>query len=343
MKPTIKDVARLAGVSVGTASKVINRQGNVAAGLQERVREAIRLLNYHPNAIARSLKSSTTHTVAILLGDITNPFQMTMAKGVEETVSAQGYQLLIGSTRENPEVERQKLLMLHEKQVEGVIVCSTGQADEEICALLRGNVQVVLVDRPLYRLGTDIVADDSGSGMELLVRHLFEAGHRRIGIVHGSRETVHGQLRYEAAMQALARWKLDRDPELQFDGGFTFEGGMRAVDALLGLNMAPTALLAANNNMTAGILRACRDRGIRIPQDVSVVSFGGLEYGWNLVVPTVTHVNQSPFEIGNRAAELLLARLNGTAPALPTRLLLEPALVPGESSGPARRDFLHDS
>lgn len=342
MKPTIKDVAKAAGVSVGTASKVINRKGQVAAALQEKVRDAVVRLNYHPNAVARSLKSSSTRTIAILLGDITNPFQMMMAKGVEEAAYSRDYQLLIGSTKEDPEVEKKQLQVLMEKRVEGIVYCSTGKVDEEIRTLLRRNVQIVFVDRPVYEFHTDIIADDCMAGMELLVRHLAECGHRRVGVVHGNLDSIHGRWRYDGAMRAFVRYGLDAGDDLQFVGNFTFDGGVQAVSALLAGVSPPTALIAANNNMAAGILRGCRDRNIRIPQDVSVASFGPLEYAWNLIAPTVTHVTQSPLAIGRKAAELLLNRLErvSAAQTSPTHLFLPPELIVGESTGvpgPERR------
>lgn len=332
MKTTIKDVAKLAGVSIGTASKVINHKGRVAPELQAKVHAAVRELHYRPNAIARSLKSSSSRTVAILLGNITNPFQMTMAKGVEEVTYAGDYQLLISSTKEEPDVERKKLQLLHEKQVEGVIICSTGKANEEIGNLVRSNLPIVFVDRPIYRFQADNVADDCMVGMEQLVRHLYECGHRSIGVVHGDLNSIHGKMRHDAVLKALASFGLEIRPEWHVHGGFTFEGGIAAVHRLLGKPSAPTALLSANNNMTAGMMHGCRERGIRIPDDVSLVSFGGLEYNWNLITPTVSHIRQSPLEIGKKAAELLISRISGAAETAPVELLLKPAFIRGDSS-----------
>src|SRR5690606_2829186 len=156
---------------------------------------------------------------------------------------------------------------------------------------------IVFVDRPVAQFqadDVDVVADDNILGMELLVQHLHAYGHRRIGIVHGDLNSIHGRLRYEGALRALARFGLDPSTDLHYNGNFTFEGGSDAVYRLPGGCLRPTALLAANNNVTAGILHACRQRQIRIPQDVSVVSFGELAYAWNLIQPVITHVSQSP-------------------------------------------------
>lgn len=332
MKPTIKDVARLAGVSVGTASKVVNGEGRVGPELQAKVREAVSRLNYHPNAVARSLKSAHTRTVAVLLGDLTNPFQMTLAKGIEEVLYEHDYHLLICSTKENPQTERNNIRMLREKRVDGVIACTTGRANEELRELIGEGIPLVLVDRPVPPLPVDIVADDALKGMELLVRHLAGLGHRRIAAVHGDPGSLHGALRRDGMAKAMAGCGLELPPERQFAGGFTFEGGRQAVDAFFRLSEPPTAVVSANNNMTAGLLRACRDRGLRIPRDLSIVSFGGLEYTWNLITPSVTYVSQAPLTIGRKAAELVLRRLRKEA-AEPARILLTPELIAGESSG----------
>ncbi|WP_135553581.1 LacI family DNA-binding transcriptional regulator [Paenibacillus cymbidii] len=332
MKPTLKDVAKLAGVSIGTASKVVNGEGNVRAELQEKVWEAVRELHYLPNAVARSLKSASTRTIAVLLADITNPFQMSLAKGIEDVTYDRGYQLLISSTREDPAIERQNLRMLHEKRVDGIIVCTTGKVNEDIRALIESGIPVVLVDRPVPSLSADSVADNNMLGMELLVGHLAERGHRRIGIVHGDLNSIHGQLRCDGIAKAMAQRGLDLPPEREYLGRFAFDGGREAVEAFSRLAERPTAIISANNNMTAGILSASRDKGIRIPEDWAVVSFGELEYNWNLITPTVTAVSQAPLAIGRKAAELVLARLlNGRSDDI-AHVLLTPSLRSGESS-----------
>ncbi|GIP31406.1 LacI family DNA-binding transcriptional regulator [Paenibacillus sp. J2TS4] len=332
MQPTIKDVAKRAGVSVGTASKVINGGGNVKPELKERVRRAVKELNYLPNAVARSLKSSNTHTVAVLLADVTNPFQMTLAKGIEDVMYKRDYQLLISSTKENVEIERKNLMMLYEKRVDGIIVCTTGQANDEIRAIIRRHIPVVLVDRPVYSLATDIVADNSMVGMELLVQHLVELGHRRIGVVHGDLNTIHGKIRHDSVQKALERFQLPMVPELQYTGGFSYSGGASALEHFIALDDPPTALLSANNNMTAGIMKACRHRDIHIPDDMTLVSFGELEYNWNLITPSVTHVSQSPLIIGQKAAELLLNRLQNEGKEEVSHVFYTPELIIAESS-----------
>jgi LacI family transcriptional regulator len=331
-KITIKDVAKRAGVSLGTASKVINGQGNVDPKLRDKVMEAVSDLNYRANAIARSLRSSSSFTLAVMLADITNPFQMMLARGIEEVAYKNGYHLLMSSTKEDPEIERQNLNMLFEKRVDGLILVTTGQSNDELYTFLRAGVPVVLIDRPVTSLPVDIVADDNLLGMELLIDHLYQFGHRRIAYVGGDESQIHGRMRYQGVMNAFEKHRLKLLPELHRQGKFTYESGYEAVQYLFGLDEPPTAILSANNNITAGILRASRDLGIRIPQDLSVVGFGDLEYSWNLIVPSVTVVSQSPLMIGRRAAELILQRLTSTEDLPRTHIYLTPELLVRDSS-----------
>ncbi len=331
-KITIRDVARLAGVSLGTVSKVINNQGNVQAVLQVKVKNAIKDLNYSPNLIARSLKSSVSRTIAVLLSTVTNPFQMALAKGIEEVVFKNDYRLIISSTNEDPEIERKNLEMFYEQRVDGIILCSTGQANDEIVSLVNRNVPIVLVDRPIHHLPVDIVSDDNDIGMQKLITYLFELGHRKIGVVHGDLTTIHGKLRHNAVLHYLKEYSLST--KYQFMGNFSYEGGQQAMEYFLSLEDQPTAILSSNNNMTAGVIKASQRLGIKIPDDFTVVSFGELEYMWDIILPKVTSVVQSPNAIGREAATILLKNRieNETFQSQPIRLLIEPHLLNGNSS-----------
>lgn len=330
-KSTIRDVAKLAGVSIGTVSKVINKQGNVQGDLQQKVKEAIKALNYSPNMIARSLKSSISRTIAVILSNITNPFQMALAKGIEEVAFNNDYRVIICSTNEDPETERKNLKMFYEQRVDGIILCSTGKVNDELHSLIERNVPIVLVDRPIYQLNVDIVADDNEIGMRKLIAYLYEIGHRKIGVVHGDLNTIHGKLRYKAALQTLKEYGILTN--YQYIGDFTYEGGQRGLEHFLSLKEQPTAILSSNNNMTAGILKASQRLKIQIPDQFTLVSFGELEYLWDLILPKVTSVIQSPKKIGREAALILLKkRIDNETFQPPIRKLIEPYLSLGNSS-----------
>ncbi|WP_010281213.1 LacI family DNA-binding transcriptional regulator [Bacillus timonensis] len=331
-KVTIRDVAELAGVSLGTASKVINNTGNVQIELKDKVNAAIKALQYSPNMIARSLKSSVSKTIAVLLSNLTNPFQMTLAKGIEEVIFEKDYLFIISSTNENPTIERKNLQMFYEQRVDGIILCSTGHVNEEIISLAERNIPIVLVDRPISHLPVNIVADDNFIGMEKLVTYLYELGHKEIGVVHGDLNTIHGRIRHKAVLQSLVKYGLST--RHQYIGDFTYKGGQNAVDYFLSTTNVPTAIITSNNNMTAGVLKACQNYKITIPEQLTVVSFGELEYEWDLIVPKVTSVVQSPREIGKKAATILLEQLKNGGHHQNIQIFIEPEIVIGNSSSP---------
>ncbi len=196
------------------------------------------------------------------------------------------------------------------KRVDGIIVCTTGKVNDEIRTLIDRQIPIVLVDRPVLSVPADIVADNNMLGMELLTRHLVELGHWRIGVVHGDIHTVHGKIRHDGIISAFSAYGIPLSEENQFYGNFQYIGGYEAVAYFFSQDEPPTAILSVNNNMTAGIVMACREKGIRIPEDLTLVTFGQLEYQWNLITPSVTYVSQSPLTIGRKAAEIILRRLN---------------------------------
>src|SRR5699024_1764826 len=222
-RPTIKDVAELAGVSVGTASKVINKKGNVSAKYQLKVDKAIKKLKYYPNEIARGLRSSSTKVIALLLADYTNPFQMMLAKGIESITYNNGYQIIISSTRENSDIEKQYLNMLYQQRVDGVIICTTGKANDAIKRIMESKTPVILVDRPVFEFPIDIVSDNSEVGTSLLVNHLSNLNHERIAIIHGNKKTIHGKLRMKGFLKALQKNDIEISNDLQYDGNFIYE------------------------------------------------------------------------------------------------------------------------
>lgn len=330
-KSTIKDVANLAKVSIGTASKVINKQGNVKLEYQSRVWEAVKKLEYHPNIMARGLKLSSSKVIALLLADLTNPFQMTLAKGVESVTYNHNYQILISSTKEDPKIEQKYLRLLYGQRVDGIILCSTGKVNNEIKSIINKKVPIVLVDRPILTFPIDIVADNSLIGMDLLVEHLYKLGHKRIGIIHGDRNTIHGRLRAEGFFKAMKIRGLNIIDELQYEGSFSYDSGTIATEKFMKLSTPPTAIISSNNNITAGVLDKCNKLNIHIPNDLSIVSYGNLEYNWDLIKPLVTYVSQSPLEIGKQATNLLFKQLE-TSQEEVSHNFISPNIVVREST-----------
>jgi DNA-binding LacI/PurR family transcriptional regulator len=330
--PTIKDVAKRAGVSPATVSYVLNQTRFVSPATEARVRQAIRELNYQPNHIARSLRARRTMTVGMIMSDITNPFFADIVRGAEDVLSEKHYSLILCNTDEAPERELATLQLLRQKKVDGLIVVATGHNVAPLYEVNALGLPVVLVDRQLPGDQLDTVVVDNQAGAYQATRHLLELGHRRIGLIiglQGISTTMQRRRGYELALQDYG---LAPDPTLIQEGHSTIEGGAAAAETLLDLNPPPTALFATNNLMTIGVFLTIKQRRLRCPQDIAVVGFDDMVW-LSVFTPGVTTVVQPSYEIGQRAAHLLLDRMTGKSPHTPRVIMLAPQLIIRESCG----------
>ena len=333
-RPTIADVARRARVSTATVSNVMNSRGHVGESVKQRVLDAVQLLGYQPNAIARTLRSARSMTIGVVVPDIASPFLMAVSRAIEDVMASSGYTLILASTGENPQREREVLDVLCANQVDGLILASTGSNASLLLDLKKRRMPVVLIDRMVHGVDLDLVLDDNWSGTNQLLNHLYDCGHRRIGFLEGDLSLFVGSERHEAAVQALTSLGLEMDPLLMYPGDFTFEGGHAGAQALLKLEPSrrPTVIVAASNRMAAGALRALREAGTLVPEDMGIVSFGHMEY-FQMLWPPMTVVAQEPQKLGREAATLLLRRIDGQWEDFPRRIKLVPQLCVGESCG----------
>ena len=306
---TIKDVAKRAGVSVATVSYVINGTRNVAPETAARVRAAMEELSYHPNAVAQSLRTRTTHVIGAVISDISNPFFATLIRGAEDCARENGYSLLICNTSEKLENELVYLQLLSRKRVDGMIIAPTGKNDGLIKDLIERGMQIVFIDRKVEGVAAPAVLSENEEGAYQATRYLIEQGHRKIGIVLGlphvstTTERLHG---YE---RALAEAGIAADPSLIVYGHSQVEGARKASVTLLDRADRPSAVFATNNLMTIGLMMAIHDLELRCPQDVSVIGFD--DFDWAAAFnPPLTTVAQDPYLIGERAVEILFANLN---------------------------------
>lgn len=306
---TIKDVAKRAGVSVATVSYVINGTRNVAPETAARVRAAMEELSYHPNAVAQSLRTRTTHVIGAVISDISNPFFATLIRGAEDYARENGYSLLICNTSEKLENELVYLQLLSRKRVDGMIIAPTGKNDGLIKDLIARGMQIVFIDRKVEGVAAPAVLSENEEGAYQATRYLIEQGHRKIGIVLGlphvstTTERLHG---YE---RALAEAGIAADPSLIVYGHSQVEGARKASVTLLDRADRPSAVFATNNLMTIGLMMAIHDLDLRCPQDVSVIGFD--DFDWAAAFnPPLTTVAQDPYLIGERAVEILFANLN---------------------------------
>ena len=310
-KVTIKEVAAEAGVSTATVSRVLNNSGTVNAEMKEQVLAAMKRLNYQPNAIARSLKREKTNTIGIVIPDISNSFFMQLAKGIEETVSEEGYNLIFCSSDEKPEKERKLLQLLQEKRVDAIVLATAGQNACLVRDIRTSGIPIVLVDRKIDGEDgeTDIVLEDNVQGAFLLTSHLIRQGHRRIGVINGSLDVSTGLDRYSGYIRAMRHYGLETNVKYIFNGNFSQGDGSQAADYFLSLHEKPTAIISFNNKMAFGALLELLKRQMRIPDDMALASYGEVEAAQLLRDPGIAYIDQNPYAMGLKAGQFLLRRL----------------------------------
>ena len=331
---TVHDVARHAGVSTSTVSHVLNNTRFVSEELRERVMAAMRELDYTPNAAARMLTLKRSHTIGLIVSDIRNPFFASVARGVEDVAQEQGYTLILCNSDENAQREQACLSALETRAVDGVLLASAGVADEHLSRLVTAGFPIVLVDRDLPELGAPaILLDNEGAAWEA-VKHLIAGGHRRIAMISGRASISTTTERIAGYRRALQDAGLDVDERLLVSGASTSEGGAQAANAVLGVSPPPTAIFSGNNLMSIGALQAIANRGLNVPDDVALVGFDDFPYPWSDAFrPHLTTVAQPTYELGRRAAEILVEHLRGTRLKTAERVILKAKLVVRESSG----------
>jgi LacI family transcriptional regulator len=330
---TIRDVAKLAGVSPMTVSRVLNSSGYTSQGARQRVEQAIAELGYVPNTLARSLHFKQTRTIALVLADITNPFFTTVARGVEDTASEHGFTVMFGNTDESQEEESAYLSVLLQKQVDGVLLVPAHGSAASLSLLRACRVPFVLLDRRIPEAQVDTVCCESEQAAYALVQHLLLLGHKRIAILSGPQDTSTAMDRVAGYRRALAEVGLVTAAGLIACAEFTRSAGYQMAQQMLALRPPPTALFATNNFIAIGAYHALRDAGLRVPEDLSLVAFDDLPAPL-VLEPFLTVASQPAYEMGRQGTELLLARLAGAGPAECQTVVLPTEIIIRRSSAP---------
>jgi LacI family transcriptional regulator len=332
---TLKDVARLAGVHPGTASRALNveTRGLVNEETARRVLAAAEELGYRPNPIARGLKTSRSYTVGVLIPDLTNPLFPPIVRGIQDRLEEAAYTPLIANTENDPDRERADFEAMRARQVDGFITATARRDHDLLSRPGELGLPVVLVNRRLEDAALPSAVGDDKAGVSLAVRHLVELGHRRIAHLAGPQDISTGYLRYEGFLEAMEAAGAEADPELILIGDAVIESeGSRLCAALLDGGRECTAIVAANDLMALGCYDVLEERGIACPQEISVIGFNDMPFAAHFRPPLST-IRIPQYELGARAAELLLTTMQDSE-AQPTQLLLEPELVVRGSTGP---------
>ncbi|MBN1285530.1 MAG: LacI family DNA-binding transcriptional regulator [Anaerolineae bacterium] len=332
---TIKDVAKRAGVSLSTVSRVLNGHPYVADELRSRVLDAIEALNYRPNRVAQRLRAARSHLVGVIFSDVKNPFYTLVLSGIEHILSEQGLSVLISNSNTNQDREDNFTALMLAEEVAGLIVAPVQEDSPVLAEVVQNGLPVAVIDRRMCGLSVDTVLADNQSGACMAIRHLIQLGHRRIAILNGPQRLTSGRERYAGFLQAMGEAGLDIDPGLVWYGDYQMESGYTLTRELLRLPQPPTALFVANNLMTIGVLNAIHEAGCNIPEDLAVIGFDDVPWAVSLN-PPLTTVAQPSFEIGVRAARLLLDRI--AAPDRPAcTTVLQTRLMVRASCGAAGR------
>ena len=331
----IKDVAKRAGVAPITVSRCVNDSGYCSPEARARIEEAIAELGFVPNRLATGLRSKRTHTLALVLTDITNPFFTTIARGVEDVASKAGYTVIFCNTDESVTKEQMYLQMLLEKRVDGILLVPALSGVETVNKIKKQGTPIVLIDRRLQDLQTDSVRCDSEGGAYELTRLLLSLGHREIAMLNGPRGVSTAEDRLAGYHRALAEAGIPQNEEREIHGAFVQESGFEMARQAMERTNKPTAVFAANNFIAIGVLKAFQEMGLGVPEDVAVVGFDDLPPAL-ITFPFLTVAAQPAYEMGKKAIEILLGRLEGEITGQFQEVVLPAEMIIRQSSGRAR-------
>ena len=310
---TIKEVARLAGVSVGTVSHVVSGTVPVSEQLRRKVTGAIRILDYHPNHIARSLKTSRTRTLGIVVPDMTIPFFPQVIRGAEAAASKRNYYLIAVNSDDSLKRQREVLSLLRSQRVDGILlVMAPGQGSiTQINQTVESGIPVVCLDRLSEEISIDSVCVDDCAAADMGVSHLISMGHEKIAILTGPLTLKNEQDRLQGYENALVRAGLTAEAAFRWEGNFPQEEVVRICrEHLLDVSRRPTALFSTNGVTGLGVLKGLHACGLNTPDEIAFVTFDELTIE-EVFRPAITTVVQPAYDIGCRATEILIDRIEG--------------------------------
>ncbi len=335
MRTTIRDVAALAGVSINTVSRVLNDKGEVSPETKDKIQEAIKTLKYRPNPFARSLVSKQSRIIGQIVTDCTNPNNAQQIRSVQNLTAEQGYSVMLVDTAEEHSREVAAIELMVEKMVDGFLITPLQYDNSHLFKLKEEvNLPFVLTNRNIPELAVDVVLHNNFAGTYQATRYLVGLGHKHIAYITSRRQVWTVAERLGGYREGLLEAGLDFDESLVIQTNLNLESAFEATKNLLKLHPRPTAIFAYNDMMAIGVLKALKEAGLKIPEDISLVGYDDIIYSQFLEVPLTT-VRQKTRELAEIAASVLLRRI--TNPNVPLeKIVLEPELVVRNSTGPAR-------
>ena len=332
-RPTIIDVARLAGVSKATVARVINQQDDIVREeTRERVMAAVAQLGYERNAVAGSLRTDKTYVVGLSIPDITNPFWPEVARGVQDTIDAHDYTTVMFNTDWKTERERKYLKMMRRNRFDGLIINPTKMVNADFPEL---GMPIVLLGSGDEYPGYSSVGSHTTQGILDALDYLYELGHRCIGLIAGRSQRRKVSSRYHAYMAFHARKQLKLDDSLVISSEFSPAAGVNALHKLMNRPQPPTAILAANDIIAINVMRTAQEMGLHIPEDLSIVGMDDI-YAASTTSPSLTTIAKPKYDLGVQAANLLLDQIHNNDALNTQHLLLDCELVVRGSTAPPR-------
>ena len=326
---TIKDVSKLSGLSVGTVSRYLNGN-NLKKENQLKIEKAIEELGFQVNYMARGLKTNQTFTIGVVVPSIMDVFSNHVIEGIDEALDEMNYSLITCSSRNRVKVEKDKLQILKQKRVDGIILMPVSNESEHIKEIVDSKIPFILIDRLLDGIECDAVVSDNINGAYRAVEHLINKGHRRIGIISGPTNIFTARERFNGYIRALNDYKISIDESLITYGKYERNGGLDAIKKLLTMTDKPTAIFATNYETTLTSVKYMVENGVKIGKDISFYGFDHSD-AFQLIIPPISTVVQPTAEIGEQATKLLHKRISGEYDFFPTIKRLKTRSIEGES------------
>lgn len=309
MKLTIKDIARMSGVSISTVSRVINNSKPVNNEIREKVEKVIKETNFRPNALARSLINKSTNLIGVIIPQI-NSISAELINGIEQVANQNGYNIILSNSRLDIDQELKALDIFKEKQVDGIILSSVDITELHAQLINENKIPLVVVGQKTTEFKIPWVDVDNHTPITEMVRYLIRCGHKKIGMIHGPlRDQSAGYSRYKAFLDEMERHQLSVDPSFLVESNFSTKEGYYAMETLLRDSNIPTAILCASDTIAIGAKNCAEDRGYLVPDDLSIVGFDDIELA-TIVRPQLTTVQVSTQNMGSKSMEILTQAIN---------------------------------
>lgn len=303
----IKDVALEAGVSVGTVSNVLNQKKHVKKEKEERVLAAIEKLGFQYNLTAKTLRTQKSNDIGLILPNIRNPYYPEVARGIEDKAQEKGLSVFLCNTDRNKAKEREYIRSLLAKNIRGLIIVKHQLPDEELLELCQ-TIPLVLADENPHtasRYKISSINNDDFGGIQAGLKYLQNNGHKKLGFIYGLNDSYSSTCRYRGFIDYCLEHGIEIFDQYIINGNYSMDGGYKAALKILKCAELPTAILAANDLMAIGAMRAFQEKGLNVPEDISIMGYDDINFA-NIVTPALTTIHQPTYELGIKSVELLL-------------------------------------